>query len=92
MFLEALVAQANNLPVAGTPAWCAMSDENPNKLLALALAGEHHVLRCELDQLAQAEASKAVAASADWGAVARWNRDRAGARASGVYVERRRSA
>lgn len=59
------------LPAAGTPAWCALSDSDVRKLVALAAAGEHHVLRCDLEQTAAAEASKAVAAAEDWPAVAR---------------------
>ncbi|WP_100465906.1 DUF2742 domain-containing protein [Mycobacteroides abscessus] len=70
-FITAVVRQANtSLPLAGTPAWCALSGGDPRKLLALAAAGEHHVLRIELDQLASAEASKAIAAAVDWGRVA----------------------
>lgn len=91
VFLETLAAQYDRLPIAGTPAWCAMSDGDPRKVVALAVAGEHHVLRCELDQIALAEASKSVAAAADWGAVARWNQRRARAVASGVYIPRRAS-
>ena len=40
-------------------------------MLALAVAGEHHVLRVEVAQTAQAEASRAVSAAADWPKVAR---------------------
>ncbi|MEU9805590.1 DUF2742 domain-containing protein [Mycobacterium sp. NPDC050853] len=69
VFLEALVAQANHLPAAGSPAWCALADGDPAKLLALAVAGEHHVLRIELGQLASSEASKAIAAAIDWGRI-----------------------
>lgn len=70
-FITAFVAQANTPPVAGTPAWCALDDADPGKLLALAAAGEHWVLRMEIAQEARAEASKAVAASTDWRRVAR---------------------
>jgi hypothetical protein len=72
-FIEAAVAQANvgPLPWAGTPEWCAMADGDPRKLLALAVAGEHHVLRVEVAQTSQAEASRAVSAAADWPKVAR---------------------
>lgn len=72
-FIEAAVAQANvgPLPLAGTPEWCAMADGDPRKLLALAVAGEHHILRVEVAQTAQAEASRAVSAAADWPKVAR---------------------
>lgn len=38
-FMAALLAQANDLPLAGTPAWCSLSDGDPRKLLALAAAG-----------------------------------------------------
>lgn len=72
-FLEAAVAQANAgpLPWAGTPDWCELADGDPRKLLALAVAGEHHVLRVETAQAAMAEASRAVAEAADWSKVAR---------------------
>lgn len=68
-FITELVANVNNLPVAGTPAWCALSDTDPAKLIALAVAGEHHVLRVETAQEALAEASRAVAASTNWSTV-----------------------
>jgi Protein of unknown function (DUF2742) len=70
-FLEAALAQANigPLPWAGTPAWCELSDGDPRKLLALAIAGEHHVLRVETAQAAMAEASQAISAADDWGRV-----------------------
>lgn len=72
-FLGAVLSQANvgTLPWAGTPEWCAMSDGDPRKLLALAVAGEHHVLRVEVAQAAQAEASRAISGAADWPAIAR---------------------
>jgi len=71
VFISKLTAHHLNLPPAGTPAWCAMSDGDPRKLLALAVAGEHHVLRVETAQQARADASKAVAGAADWAKVAR---------------------
>lgn len=72
-FLETVVAQANcgPLPIAGTPGWCAMSDGDPRKLIALAVAGEHHVLRTEAAQTAMAEASHEISTAADWSALAR---------------------
>jgi hypothetical protein len=70
LFITALVAQASHLPPAGTPAWCALDDTNPDKLLALALAGQHHVLRVETAQEALAQASQAISASTDWNTVA----------------------
>lgn len=87
-FIAAAVAQADNLPAAGTPAWCALADDDHCKLLALAVAGEHHVLRVEIAQEQQAQASKAVASAADWVAIARELRQLDDARKSGVRIER----
>ncbi|AYE93449.1 hypothetical protein C0J29_00080 [Mycobacterium paragordonae] len=72
-FLEAVVQQANygQIPAPGTPSWCALADGDPRKLLSVAIAGEHHVLRVETAQEQFAEASKAIAGSADWSATAR---------------------
>lgn len=72
-FMEAVLAQANNspLPLAGTPSWCALADDDPKKLLAVAVAGEHHILRVETAQEAMAEAAAAIASAADWPAIAR---------------------
>ncbi|MEZ0355504.1 DUF2742 domain-containing protein [Mycobacterium sp. SA01] len=69
-FISALVATYDHLPMAGTPVWCGLPDTDPRKLLALAVAGSHHILRVETAQQQRAEASKAVAGSADWPAVA----------------------
>lgn len=87
-FIAALVAQHNNMPIAGTPAWCALSDTDPAKLIALAAAGEHHVLRVETNQIAMAEASHEIASAADWPSIARQVRNRA----SSAYIERKRTA
>ncbi|OBI08657.1 hypothetical protein A5715_00630 [Mycolicibacter heraklionensis] len=56
---------------AGTPAWCALDDQHPDKLAAVLAAGVHHALRMDLSQEAAADASKAIAAADDWPAVAR---------------------
>ncbi|BBY52946.1 DUF2742 domain-containing protein [Mycobacterium koreense] len=79
-FVEAAVAQANcgPIPTAGTPSWCELSDGDPRKLLAVAVAGEHHALRVEVAQAAAAEASSAVSAAADWPKVAREIQQRRG--------------
>lgn len=90
-FMAALLAQANDLPLAGTPAWCSLSDGDPRKLLALAAAGEHHVLRVEMAQEALADASKAIAASTDWYALAHAMRRNELARRSGTYIARETS-
>jgi Protein of unknown function (DUF2742) len=71
VFITELVAQHNDLPIAGTPRWCALDVSDPRKLVALALDGVHHVLRKETAQAARSEASRAIAAATDWPAVAR---------------------
>ena len=78
LFITAAVAQANcgPLPMAGTPAWGALSDTDPRKVLALAAAGVHHVLRMETAQLALAQAAEDVHGGEDWSEVARQVRRR----------------
>jgi hypothetical protein len=73
LFVEAAVAQANcgPIPVAGTPAWSALSDGDPRKLLSLAAAGEHWVLRVEIGQEQRAQAAEDVWGGADWSEAAR---------------------
>ena len=89
-FLEAAVAQANHgpVPIAGTPAWCALSDGDPRKLLSVAIAGQHHVLRTEIAQEHRADASREISAAADWTAMAQRIRNRA----SGAYIPRREAS
>jgi hypothetical protein len=71
-FIESVVAQANYgpLPVAGTPAWCALSDGDPRKLLAVAVSGEHWALRTETCQEKRAEAAREIAEAGGWSAMA----------------------
>lgn len=71
-FVSALVNQVNTtLPWAGTPAWSALDDADPRKLLSLALAGSHHVLRVETAQAVRAQAGEDVWGGEDWTVVAR---------------------
>lgn len=71
-FITAMVNKANvgPLPVAGTPSWCQLPDNDPRKLLALAASGEHWALRTELAQEKRAEASREIAAAGGWTALA----------------------
>ncbi|UXA17029.1 DUF2742 domain-containing protein [Mycobacterium sp. SMC-4] len=73
LFIEAAVAQANcgPIPVAGTPAWSALADGDPRKLLALAAAGEHWVLRMQIGQEQRAQAAEDIWGGADWSEAAR---------------------
>ncbi len=92
-FVNALLSQANvgPLPWAGSPDWCAMSDGDPRKLLALAVAGEHHVLRVEVAQTALADASRAVSAATDWARIGREVQQRNDFCASRPWTKRARS-
>ena len=57
--------------MAGTPAWCALADDDPAKLAALLDAAQHWALRVDICQQAQCEAGHAVSAAADWSEIAR---------------------
>jgi len=56
---------------AGTPQWCGMPDDDARKLLAVILGGVRDALRNDTHQAELADASKAIAASADWHRVGR---------------------
>lgn len=58
-------------PMAGTLTWQHLPDDHPAKLAALYDAAQHWALRVDSCQEAMADASKAIAASADWPATAR---------------------
>jgi len=70
-YVEPMLAAAGSWPMLGTPEWVGLPDDHPAKLAALLDAARHWALRVETAQEAQAEASKSVAASADWPDVAR---------------------
>ena len=87
-FLRAVVDQANvgPLPTAGTPSWQAMADGDPRKLLALAEAGVHHVLRVDTEQAAHSEASQEISKAVDCTAIANGIRRQEWRQTAGVYV------
>lgn len=87
-FITELVAHTANLPAAGTPAWCALADGDPRKLLALAVAGEHHVLRMETGQEHLAVLAKDIADAIDCTALARRVRTGRGP----AYIPRKKHA
>jgi hypothetical protein len=70
-FVTAVLSQANGWPVAGTPAWCSLAHDDPAKWAALLDGAQHWALRVESAQQSRAEASRAVAAAADWPRIAR---------------------
>ena len=92
LFVTRVTAHAADLPTAGTTAWLALSDDDPRKLLALAVAGEHHVLRVETAQEQLAEASKDVSAAIDWVAFAQRNHARTNFRARRPWMNRKSTA
>ena len=67
-FMAEALAQANTgpLPAAGTPQWCNLADGDPRKLLALAEAGVHHVLRIDAAQTEQAQISRDLSTDDEW--------------------------
>lgn len=67
---------AGDYPMAGTPAWCSLPDNDRRKWAALLDAAQHHILRIEIAQEQRAEASKSVAAACDWSAVSNEIRNR----------------
>jgi hypothetical protein len=57
-------------PMAGTPEWCELADDDPRKTAALFDAAQHWALRVETCQTAQCEASHSLSAAADWSGIA----------------------
>ena len=89
-YVAPLLGQIGSWPMAGTPAWCDLDDDDPVKLAAIYDAAQHHALRVETAQAALAEAGRDVSAAADWSAIAAQHRNRADATASGAYIPRRK--
>jgi hypothetical protein len=69
-WVEAPSADVESWPTAGTPDWCELDDIDPRKVAALFDAAQHWALRLETSQQHLAEASRDVAAGADWPAIA----------------------
>jgi hypothetical protein len=70
-FIGPVLDAVKDWPTVGTPAWCSLAHEDPRKWAALLDAAQHHALRLELNQQTLADASKEIAAAADWAAVSR---------------------
>lgn len=73
----------DHLPIAGTPQWCGMADDDARKLLSLVLGGVREALNHDVAQEHRAEASREVSTSADWSAISRRIRCR-----NEVYIPR----
>lgn len=92
-FMTEMVQQANCGPVPwpGTPAWCAIPDDDPRKLLALAGFGVYQAVSVDACQEASAEASSAVSKAENWAQVSRSKLQRHNAIRGGVYLPRKAS-
>lgn len=90
-FVERQLTAVEDFPMAGTPAWRELPDDDPRKWAAVLDAGVHHTLRVEVAQTAMAEASQAISASANWSVIARSNLRHARALVSGAYIARARA-
>lgn len=56
-------------PMLGTREWCQLDAGDPKKIAALLDGAQHWALRVDSCQEARCEASKSVAAAADWSAI-----------------------
>jgi hypothetical protein len=94
VFMESLVHQANcgPIPWPGTPAWCAMPDDDPRKLLALAQFGVYFAMEIDTRQAAEVAASHEISAGENWSSVAAANLKRHNAIRSGAYIPRKEAS
>jgi hypothetical protein len=84
-FVQKFLDTAGDCPWPGSPAWCLLPDDDHRKWAGLLNFAQHHALRVEAAQAAQADAASAVAQAADWSAPARRMRQGRGR----AYVPRR---
>ena len=69
---QRFIDAAPDHPMIGTPAWRALPNDHPAKWASVADAGQHHALRVETAQELRAEASRQIAAAADWVSAGNW--------------------
>ncbi len=67
--LSQVVQSWQSWPTVGTPAWCALPNDDPRKLAALLDAAQHWALRVETCQQAHCDASRDISGAADWSAL-----------------------
>jgi hypothetical protein len=89
LWVQKYLDTAGHYPPAGTPAWCELADGDRRKWAALLDYAQHHALRVETAQEQHADASKAVAAAADWAAIAGEIRSREDFFAAHPWMQRR---
>lgn len=83
-----ILSSVESWPMAGTPAWCALDDDDPVKTAALFDAAQHFALRVETCQQAHCDASREVAGAVDWSALGREINERADFYASRPWLRR----
>ena len=62
-----VVLEHRALPVAGTPSWCGLPDDDARKLLSLVLGGVREALTNDMHQEAVQQAGADVHGGDDWG-------------------------
>jgi hypothetical protein len=87
-YVEPLLAAVVQWPMAGTPEWCELPENDARKIAAIYDAARHHALRVESSQAARAEASRDISDAADWYAVAREINQRAEFYAARPWLKR----
>lgn len=87
-FVEPLLAEVCDWPMAGSPAWCNLPVDHPAKWAALLDASRHHALRVETCQAAECQASRDISAAADWSAIGRRIRQHREFHAARPYLKR----
>ncbi|OBJ35245.1 hypothetical protein A5621_17705 [Mycobacterium colombiense] len=75
-FVTPALRSAGSWPLAGTPAWCDLADDDPVKLASLLDAARHWALRVETCQQARCEASQAISAAHNWAEIGQRIRER----------------
>jgi Protein of unknown function (DUF2742) len=65
-FVAPVLERVGSWPMAGTPEWCALADDDSRKLAAIFDAARHHALRVEMAQETRAQTSREVSSAADW--------------------------
>lgn len=76
-------------PIAGTPQWSALPDDDPMELAAVVAYSPHHALRINSAQAAMADAGSAISTAADWGAVGQRIREHNEWKAAHPWLQRR---
>jgi hypothetical protein len=86
--VASVLEKVGTWPTVGTPAWCALADDDPAKLAALLDAAQHWALRVETCQQAEIQASHAISAAVDWSVIARRRYDEAQFYAARPWLKR----